>query len=117
LSLLTLAATGCHTITNLTPSQMPRNTAGVYPIEAKFDHQEQALRKETIKPYVMVNETFYPMDPTPRMKNRWEALVPVPPDQDALYYRFKFDYEVNAIPVPKKDSKLSGTYKLTITGP
>lgn len=111
---LTLGVTGCHTVTNLTPAQMPRNPSGVYPIEVKFDHREQALREHTLKPYVMVGADFYPMDRTRLMKNRWETLVPVAADQNALYYRFKIDYEINAIPEPRKDSKLSGTYKLTI---
>jgi hypothetical protein len=106
--------TGCHTITNLTPAQLPRNTNGVYAVEVKFDHREQALRKETVKPFVMIGHDFHAMDRTRLMKNRWEALIPVPADQNMVYYRFKFEYEVNAIPEPKKDSKLSGTYKLTI---
>jgi hypothetical protein len=114
LALLPMMLAGCHTITNLTPSQAARNPSGVYPVEAKFDHREQALRKDTVQPFVVIGENFYPMTRTRRLANRWETLVPVPADKNTVYYRFKFDYEVNAIPSPKKDSKLSGTYKLQI---
>jgi len=114
LALLPLWFGGCHTITNLTPATQTRNTSGVYPVEVKFDHRQQAIRKETVKPYVMINENFYPMDRTRLLENRWETLIPVPAGQDAIYYRFKIEYEVNAFPQAHKDSKLSGSYKLTI---
>lgn len=114
LGFLPLLAAGCHTITNLTPASLPRNASGAYPVEAKFDHQEQALRKQTIQPLVMINENTYPMDRTRLMANRWETLIPVPAGQTEVYYRFKFDYEINTFSGPRKDSKLSGTYKLTI---
>lgn len=111
---LLLVAAGCHTITNLTPASLPRNPSGLYPVEVKFDHREQALRQESIRPLVMINDQFYPMERTRLMKNRWETLIPVPADQKEVYYRFKFEYWVNAFPEPRQDSKLSPTYKLTI---
>lgn len=114
LGLLPLLFAGCHTITNLTPSTQTRNASGVYPVEVKFDHRQQAIRKETVQPSVMIGENFYPMDRTRLLSNRWETLIPVPAGQSEVYYRFKFDYEVNAFPHPRKDSKLSNTYKLTI---
>jgi hypothetical protein len=62
----------------------------------------------------MVGLQNYPMRKTSLMKNRWETLVPVPADKDAINYRFKFDFEYNAIPQPMPDSKLSREYKLQI---
>jgi hypothetical protein len=114
LALLPLLSGGCHTVTNLTPSTQARNASGVYPVEVKFDHRQQAIRQETVQPYVMINENFYPMDRTRLLPNRWETLIPVPAGQNAVYYRFKIEYEVNAFPQSHKDSKLSDTYKLTI---
>ena len=52
--------------------------------------------------------------PVPLVKDRWESIIPVPSDQTSVHYRFKFDYQVNAIPVPHDDSKLSPEYKLQI---
>jgi hypothetical protein len=114
LALLAVMATGCHTITNLTPSQQPRNENGLYPVEMKWDHREQAVRKESAKPYVMVGKDMYPMEHTKYVGDRWETLVPVPADRDALYYRFKIDYLVNGFGQPYSDSRLSPEYKLTI---
>jgi len=48
------------------------------------------------------------------LSNRWEALVPVPPDKKILNYSFKFDYLYNAIPEARADSKLSPPYQLEI---
>lgn len=111
---LLIFAAGCHTITNLTPASLPRNPSGLYPVEVKFDHREQALRPDSIRPLVMINDQLYPMERTRLMRNRWETLIPVPADQKEVYYRFKFEYWVNAFPEARQDSKLSPTYKLII---
>jgi hypothetical protein len=116
MAVISLGLTGCHTITNLTPSRLPRNANNLYPVEVKWDHKEQALRPESVKAFVMIGHDFYPMEKTLFMKNRWETLIPVPADKDAVYYRFKFEYDINAIPQPKHDSLLSREYKLQIVG-
>lgn len=106
---------GCTTtITNLTPSQLPRDPSGMYKVEAAWKTHQQTIRENTIKAYTMIGTNFYPMERTPLMTNRWEGVIPVPLDQDSVYYRFKFEYMVNAIPVPYPDSKLSPEYKLKI---
>ncbi len=107
-------AAGCTTITNLTPSQLPRDPNNMYRVEAAWKTHQQTIRENTIKAFVMIGPNFYPMERTPLMTNRWEGLIPVPPDQDSVYYRFKFEYMVNAIPSPYPDSKLSPEYKLKI---
>jgi hypothetical protein len=62
----------------------------------------------------MIGHESYPMRKTPLMKNRWETLVPVPADKSAINYRFKFDFEYNAIPQVRPDSILSREYELQI---
>ena len=114
LLLAPLLFVGCSTITNLTPSQQPRNATGLYPIEAAWESRQQSIRPQSIQPYVMVGLESYPMRQTAHMKNRWETLVPIPADKDHLIYRFKFDYEYNAIPRPLPNSKLSHEYRLRI---
>jgi hypothetical protein len=114
LLLTPLLFTGCSTVTNLTPSQQPRNATGLYPVEAKWDSRQQSIRPQSIKPSVMVGLQSYPMQKTPLIKNRWETLVPVPADKNSITYRFKFDYEYNAIPQPRPDSRLSREYELQI---
>ena len=115
LLLLPCLLAGCTTtITNLTPSRQVRNTTGLYPFEVAWESSQQSLRKESLKPYVVIGLESYPMQATPMIKNRWETLVPVLADKEIVNYHFKFDYEYNAIPVPRQNSKLSRPYQLQI---
>lgn len=118
-SLLGLLLCGCvsNRVANLTPRQAVRTPDGLYLLEARWRSNQQSLRKDTLSPKVMVGTNFYPMVRTPNTVNRWEALVPAPADARFLRYRFKFDYEYNAIPAPRRDSKLSPPYQLEIVEP
>jgi hypothetical protein len=114
---LPLLLVGCATssITNLTTSQQPRNAAGLYPVEAVWNSSQQSVVRESIKPYVVIGLEAHPMRPTPLLKDRWEAQVPVPADKDHLFYQFKFDYEYKGMPARRSDSLLSREYRLDIT--
>lgn len=114
LVLLPLFLAGCATITNLTPGKQPRNAAGLYPVEVAWQSRQQSLRRETLKPYVVVGREFFPMEPTLLVSNRWETLIPIPAGKSLVNYRFKFDFQYNAIPAPRPDSKLSPSYQLQI---
>jgi len=83
-------------------------------VEIEFRSNMQALKKETLKPYLQVGENSYPMRRTPRMENRWETLLPIPASTNRADYRVKVDFEYNAIPVAKPDSVLSPPYQLQI---
>jgi hypothetical protein len=111
-----LLLTGCAaTFTRLTPLQQPRNANNLYPVEVIFNTQQQSLRWDSIKPYVLVSGETYPLRPVPMMQNRWEGFVPVPPAADDVSYRFKFDYLYNSWGTPPKpNSAFSPTYKLKI---
>jgi hypothetical protein len=111
-------AAGCTTgqFTRLTPNVQPRNANNLYPVETSFDSQQQALRWDSIKAYVIVNGQPYPLRPVPIVKNRWEGVVPVPPGASTVSYRFKFDYLYNSFGgAPKPNSEASGIYTLKIT--
>ena len=114
--LLALLLISCATslITNLTPSTLPRNPSGQYLVEMKLDTTQQTLRPDSVTPHVHVGFDAYPMRPTLKMTNRWEALVPVAADKDSIIYHFKVDYEYNRFGQPGKGSRLSPEYKLTI---
>ena len=114
LLLLTVSLTGCVSITNLTPSRVTSTDNGLYPFEAAWHSNQQSLRKDSIKAYVIIEMNSYPMQPTPIVENRWETLVPIPADKKHLSYRYKFDYEYNSIPTPSANSKLSPSYQLEI---
>lgn len=108
--------TGCSTtITNLTPASLPRNDKNLYPFEVEFETTQQSVRENTIKPYVMVGTEKYPMEKTPMLENRYEAMVPVAPTNNYIYYRYRFDYEFDRIPKAGQSSRLSPTYQLHIS--
>ncbi|HEX7862082.1 MAG TPA: hypothetical protein VF773_17240 [Verrucomicrobiae bacterium] len=106
---------GCTTtITNLTPSQHPRNANNLYPFEVTFDTKQKTVRDNTIKPFIMIGTQLYPMEPAPVLKNRWEAQVPIPANTNYVYYRYKFLYDYDRMGAPGEDSRLSPTYQLEI---
>lgn len=113
-----LLLAGCSTtgqFTRLTPNAQPRNVNNLYPVEVAFDSKQQALRWESIKPFVIVNGEPLPLRPVPMVENRWEGLVPVPPGQNTVNYKFKFDYLYNAFDkAPQPNSESSRTYTLTV---
>src|SRR5205823_5150583 len=118
LPLLLLAGllAGCAdvTLTNLTPTQEPRNPNGQYLIEMKMDTTQQTLRPESVRPYVVVGFDSYPMKHQLKMINRWEALVPIPPGTNVINYHFKVEYDYNKFGKAGQDSLRSSQYKLEV---
>jgi hypothetical protein len=116
LLLLPLLMGGCvATLTNLTPTQQPRNDKNLYQVEVALNSRQQTMRWDSIKPQIVVGTEFYPMQPTPLMTNRWEGFVPVPPGVNSLQYHYKFNYLENAFGPPKPGSISSPEYTLRIT--
>jgi hypothetical protein len=115
LSILPFLMAGCAaTFTNLTPLRQTRNADNQYPVEVSLNTRQQTVRWESIKPYVAVGTDLYPMRPTPLMTNRWEGLVPVAAGTNIVHYRYKFDFDYNAMGKPKQDSAMSPEYTLRI---
>jgi len=115
LGALPLLLAGCSTtITNLTPGQVNRNTTGMYAFEVAWDSTQQSVVNGSVQPSVFVEWQNYPMQPTPRLKNRWEALVPVPANQEYVNYHYKFDYQYRTIPSVRSNSINSKPYQLHI---
>lgn len=116
LCLLSALLAGCAdvTLTNLTPTQQPRNPNGQYLVEMKLDSTQQTLRSESIKPSVVVGFDAYPMRPQLKMTNRWEALVPIPTGTNVINYHFKVDYDYNKFGKPGQESLRSTQFKLTV---
>ncbi len=115
LPVLVLAGCASGTFTRLTPNEQPRNANNLYPVEALFNSQQQALRWDSIQAYVLVNGQPYPLRPVAMLPNRWEGLVPVPPTENTVKYRFKFDYLYNTFGAPPKpNSEFSPLYTLHV---
>jgi hypothetical protein len=111
-----LLAAGCtSTFTRVTPLQQPRNANNLYPVEVIFTSNQQAIRWESLKPFVLVNGDLYPLRPVPVVPNRWEGFVPVPPAANSVIYKFKFEYLLNTVgSEPKPSSAISPQYNLKI---
>jgi hypothetical protein len=115
LPVLLLAGCATGTFTRLTPNEQPRNANNLYPVETMFDSQQQALRWDSVKAYVLVDGQPYPLRPVPIVQNRWEGFVPVPPTENTVTYRFKFDYLYNSFGnAPKPNSEFSKIYTLKV---
>ncbi|HEY3763023.1 MAG TPA: hypothetical protein VGN23_14860 [Verrucomicrobiae bacterium] len=111
-----LLMAGCATqFTRLSPLEQPRNANNFYPVEVEFDSNQQAMRLDTIKPYVLVDGELYPLHQVPLLNNRWEGFVSVPTTSDEVDFRFKFDYLYNNFgSQPKPSSAYSPLYKMKI---
>jgi hypothetical protein len=110
-----LLLAGCNaTFTNLTPQQQLRSTNNLYTVEVALATRQQTMRWDSIKPQIMVGPELYTMRLTPLMTNRWEGLIPVPATTNLVHYRYKFDYNYNAMGPPQPDSALSPMYTLKI---
>lgn len=113
-----LLLAGCtSTFTNLTPVHQSRNANNLYPVEVAMTSRQQTLRWDSIKPQIVVGNDVYPMRPTNLMTNRWEGLVPVPAGTSLVHYRYKFDFDYNAMGHAKPDSALSPEYTLRVSEP
>ena len=109
---------GCtyNKFTNLTPTQLPREGTGNYPVEMSWDSNNRTIVEDTVKAYVMVDQEFYPMTNTQVVKDRWEAMIPVDAGVRYVNYRFKVDYKYKSMPNLKANSDLSDPYLLKIEG-
>lgn len=100
--------TGCTgTLTNLAASYQNRRADNLYPVAVAFESRQQSLRWDSIKPFVVVDNNLFPMRPMPLMTNRWETIIPVAPGVKAIHYRYKLDWQYNAIPDRRNDTLIS----------
>jgi uncharacterized protein YceK len=116
LAAFSLLLAGCagSRVTNLTTTKQPRNPSSLYPIEFAWDSNQQTIIPGTIQPYVVVGFEKYPMRPALNIANRWETVIPVPPEKDYVVYHFKVDYQYRTFGKPQQSSKLSPSYRLDI---
>ena len=117
LPIMILLAGCANRITNISAQRQIRNANNLYPVEVSLDSRQQALKWETVQPYVIVGTESYPMRPVKYMQNRWETVIPVPANVNSVTYHYKFDYLVNEFGGPKKSSASSHSYKLLIVEP
>jgi hypothetical protein len=105
---------GCTSITNLTPTQYPRDASGYYRVETMWQSRRAVIRPESFKPLVVVDFKTYPMRRVPMVEDRWEAFIPIPPDKNFIRYHYKFDFVDDGFYKARADSLMSAPYQLRI---
>lgn len=113
-SAVALLFTGCASVTNLTPSQMPRSESGMYPFELMFNSNATSLARDSVQPYLIMDGEHIPMERTPLLTNRWEVLAPVPAGRNLVNYQFKVNYQYKSLGKRKENSVLSTPYDLKV---
>lgn len=121
LGLLAVLFTGCatsslSTVTNLTPTRLPRKENGQYAFSVEFASRQSTIVQDTLRAFVIVGDQRYEMARTPLLKQRWETLVPVPRTEDVVNYRYRFEYLYKAIPDKKAGVFDTGAYQLYLQG-
>jgi len=116
---IALILAGCatmsiNTITNLTSSRLPRKESGQYMFSVEFLTRQRTLIHETMRVSVVLGTETFPMSRTPLVTNRWETLVSIPANQDAVNYFFHFEYDYKAIPTVRQMSRDSELYRLEL---
>ena len=104
-----------NTITNLTPSQLPRKDNDQYWFSVELDSRQRTMIPESQRTLVIVGEEVYEMKRVPLTANRWETLVPVPADQSVVNYFYRFEFDIKSIPEPRFMVVDSKPFRLTIT--
>jgi hypothetical protein len=116
--LLTLLGMGCtgSMNTNLTPRSLPAAPDSHYLFETSFETRRRAVDPASVKAWVLLDLTLYPMQRVPNTENRFEALVPLPPGRNNVPYRYKFEFAYPGTLSKLVNSTSSQEYSL-ILGP
>lgn len=114
--LLALAGVGCtgSLNTNLTPRDLPAAPDSSYLFETTFDSRRRGVDPASVKAWVMIDLTLYPMQRVPNTDNRFEALVPLPAGRSNIPYRYKFEFAYPGTPSREVNSTWSQEYRLVV---
>lgn len=103
-----------NTITNLTPSLLPRKDNAQYWFSVEFESRQRTLIEDSLRALVIVGEEVYEMAAVPLTRNRWETLVSIPAGVTTVDYFYRFEFDFRAIPEPRFNVVDSRRYQLTI---
>ena len=114
ISTVALLVGGCASVTNLTPSQVPRNESALYPFEMIFNSNATSVAHDSVQAYLIMGDDIIPMERTPLLTNRWEVFAPVPAGKELVNYQYKVNYQWKDLGKRKENSKLSEPFELRI---
>jgi hypothetical protein len=117
-ALLALAGAGCtgSLNTNLTPRDLPAAPDSSYLFETSFDSRRRGVDPASVKAWVMIDLTLYPMQRVPNTDNRFEALVPLPRSRTNIPYKYKFEFGYPGTLDRQVNSTWSQEYRLVLGG-
>ena len=96
-SIAVLLLTGCSGLTNLTPERVPENSSRVYTLTMSAYINDGAVIKDTIKPYIVIDEQVIPMKEVKDMKHDrlYEYDYTLPKGRKSAKYYFLLKYQVS----------------------
>ena len=96
-SIAVLLLTGCSGLTNLTPERVPENSSRVYTLTMSAYINDGAVIKDTIKPYIVIDEQVIPMKEVKDMKHDrlYEYDYTLPKGRKSAKYYFQLKYQVS----------------------
>lgn len=96
-SIAVLLLTGCSGLTNLTPERVPENSSRVYTLTMSAYINDGAVIKDTIKPYIIIDEQVIPMKEVKDMKHDrlYEYDYTLPKGRKSAKYYFLLKYQVS----------------------
>lgn len=96
-SIAVLFFTGCSGLTNLTPERVPENSSRVYTLTMSAYINDGAVIKDTIKPYIVIDEQVIPMKEVKDMKHDrlYEYDYTLPKGRKSAKYYFLLKYQVS----------------------
>ena len=116
-SIAVLLLTGCSGLTNLTPERVPENSSRVYTLTMSAYINDGAVIKDTIKPYIVIDEQVIPMKEVKDMKHDrlYEYDYTLPKGRKSAKYYFLLKYQVsNNIDVVNKNMEMKSPTVYTL---
>lgn len=112
-----LVLTGCNfTVTNLTPKSVPANPSQIYTITASFHPKTQQVLTNTIKPRIVIDGQFYPMNKSVAGSDIWEFDYQLPVGRTYANYYFICNYQMEGQTTSNPNEISSELQSLQIIG-
>lgn len=112
-----MLAAGCSGLTNLTPERVPENSSRVYTLSMSAYINDGSLVRDSIEPFVVIDEQIIPMKEIRDMKydRLYEYDYTLPKGRNEAKYYFLLKYKVsNNIDGVKKDREMKSPTVYTL---
>ena len=114
ISTAALLVSGCASVTNLTPSQVPRDESGLYPFEMIFNTKATSVAHDSVQTLFNAGWRADPDGAHSAFDQSLEVLAPIPAGKELVNYQYKVNYQWKDLGKRKENSKLSEPFELRI---